>query len=65
MASKIGRWVKIFLKKSIGEDHLLVVLLGGGQFPQGWRGRGGGQKILGENEKLHNYGIKTNYFNLL
>ena len=60
MASKIGRWVKIFLKKSIGEDHLLVVLLGGGQFPQGW-----GQKILGENEKLHNYGIKTNYFNLL
>ena len=36
---------------------------GGGSVPGG--GGGGGQKILGENEKLHNYGIKTNYFNLL
>ena len=32
---------------------------------EGGGGGGGGQKILGENEKLHNYGIKTNYFNLL
>ena len=46
MASKIGRWVKIFLKKSIAEDHLLVVLLGGGQFPQGG-GVGGGSENCG------------------
>ena len=60
---KIGGELKKFGEKSVGEGQTILILEAGGVLC-GVNFSRGGQRIFGENGKLHNNSIKNNYSNL-